>query len=335
MKSVIKRPVIVAFVLCLTISMLFLISSFSNINAVETQKTIGILMSSDYRMPKIEGLKKGLEGYQFVEGEQVKYLIKNANSNYDLLPGLAEELINEKPDVVFVTGESEALAAQKAAQRSQIPIVFVGVNSASELGLIDRNSTPGNNITGVENYYVLLAGKRLEYFKRLLPEIEEIMVVYDPRITYTKPVLPFLDEISQRLDITIRTVPVNSREEVLQLVDGMDQTQVNGIMLLCSELLESMTDDLSQRALEKRIPVMGVSENQTVKGLLASYGMPYYEQGLQASRLVAKVLHGEKASIIPVESPSKVEFVVNYETAKKLQLTLDPAGLTCVTKFVE
>lgn len=292
-------------------------------------------MSSDYRMPKVEGLKKGLEGYQFVEGKTVKYLIKNANSNYEALPGLAEELVKEKPDVIFVTGESEALAAQNAVQKSQIPIVFVGVNSAMDLGLIESYATPGKNITGVENYYVLLAGKRLEYFKRLLPEIENIVVVYDSRSTYTKPVLPFLDEVSPKLNLTIQTVSVDSREEAIQVVNGMDPKQVDGIMLLCSEILESVTDEVGRIVLEKRIPVMAVSENQTIKGLLASYGMPYDEQGLQASRLMAKVLQGENASLIPVEKPAKVEFVVNYETAKKLQIKLDPAGLTCVTKFVE
>lgn len=327
------RTSIITLALFLTILFFLSISLHLNTNAVEPQKTIGVLMSSDNKIPKVEGLKKGLEGYQFVEGNNVNFHIKNANSNSDELPRLAEELVNEHPDVIFVTGESEALAAQKADQSTQIPIVFVGVSSAKDIGLIDSYNSPGKNITGVENYYLLLSGKRLEYFQRLLPEIKNITLIYDLRITALQPRLAFLKEVSQNLNLTLQVVPVGSREELLQAINGLDPKQVDGVMLLCSELMESV--DVSQIAIEKRIPIMGVSEEQTMKGLFASYGMSYYEQGLQVSRLVAKVLKGENASLIPVEGPEKVEFIVNQETAKKLQLNLDPAGLACVSKFVE
>lgn len=335
MKSTLQRPSIIVFVLLVTITLVFSISSFSKINAVESKKTIGVLISSDYRMPKVEGVKKGLEEYQFIEGETVLYSIKNAALNYESLPRLAEELVEEHPDVIFVTGEAEALAAQKVAQAKQIPIIFVGVGSAREIGLIESYDSPGKNITGVENYYLILSGKRLEYFQRLLPGVKNIAVMYDPRNIPVKSTLTFLNEASQRLKLEIQAIPVESREEILEVMNGLDIQQVDGVMFLCSQLLESVTDEVSPIALKKRIPIMGVSEEQTANGLLASYGMPYYEQGLQASRLVAKVLHGENASLIPVEAPAKVEFIVNPETAKKLQLHLDPAGLTSVTKFVE
>jgi putative ABC transport system substrate-binding protein len=335
MKSMLQRPSAIALVLVITITIVLSISSLAKINALESKKTIGILISSDYRTPKVEGVIKGLEEYQFIEGENVLYRIKNANLNYESLPRLAEELVEEHPDVIFVTGESEALAAQKAAQATQIPIIFVGVGSAREIGLIDSYDTPGKNITGVENYYIILSGKRLEYFQRLLPEVKNIAVMYDPRITPAQPTLSFLSEASQKLNLTLQAIPVESREETLEVMNQLDPQHVDGVMFLCSQLLESVTDEVSPIALEKRIPIMGVSEEQTARGLLASYGMPYYEQGLQASRLVAKVLQGENASLIPVEAPAKVEFIVNPETAKKMQLELDPAGLTCVTKFVK
>jgi len=335
MKSIRQRPSVIAIVLVLTITLVLSISSFAKINAVESRKTIGVLISSGYRMPKVEGVKKGLEEYQFIEGETVQYSIKDAGLSYESLPRLAEELVEEHPDIIFVTGELEALAAQKAAQATQIPIVFVGVGSAKEIGLIESYDSPGKNITGVENYYLILSGKRLEYFQRLLPGVKNIAVMYDPRNIPVKSTLTFLNEASQRLKLEIQANPVESREEILEVMNGLDIQQVDGVMFLCSQLLESVTDEVSPIALKKRIPIMGVSEEQTANGLLASYGMPYYEQGLQASRLVAKVLQGENASLIPVEAPAKVEFIVNPETAKKMQLELDPAGLTCVTKFVK
>jgi putative tryptophan/tyrosine transport system substrate-binding protein len=334
MKSILQRPGIIFFVLLITIIIFFSLFSFSQTNAVEPKKTIGVLISSDFRIPKVEGVKKGLEEYRLIEGETVNYVVKNANLNYDLLPSLAEELVKEHPDLIFVTGESEAIAAQHAAQSAQIPIVFVGVGSAKEMGLIESYNSPGKNITGIENYYPVLSAKRLEYFQRLLPKVKNIAVMYDSRITPAKPTLNFLTETAHKLNLSIEAIPVTSEEEIIQEIKAFDPQKVDGVMFLCSQLLESVTAKVSPLALEKRIPIMGVSEEQTRNGLLASYGMPYYEQGLQASRLIAKVLHGENAANIPVESPAKVEFILNMETAKKLGLTLDPAGLTCVTKFV-
>lgn len=334
MKRMFRRPSIAMFALFVTISLLFSINALSPTKALESKKTIGVLISSDFRLPKVEGLKDSLIEYQYIEGKTVDYIIKNAKGKKELLPSLAEDLLKEQPDVIFVTGESEALAAQAAVQATMIPIVFVGVDSAQKIGLVESNALPGKNITGVENRYLLLSGKRLEYFQRLLPKVKNIAVFYDSRVTLAQSTLPFLNDVSAKLNLSLQAIPVDSYEEALQAVNSLNPQTVDGAMFLCSELLESITQEVSAVALEKHIPIMGVSEEQTEKGLLASYGMPYYEQGLQASRLVAKVLRGEDPSLIPVESPAEVEFIVNPETSKKLGLTLDPAGLTCVTKFL-
>lgn len=333
MRSTLKRPVTIMLILFSIVSIVA-ISFYSNtIKAIESKKTIGVLVSSYHRMSKVEGLKKGLERYKFVEGNNVNYFIKNANSDPEVLPRLAKELVSEHPDVIFVTGTAEAIAAHTADQTAQIPIVFVGVSSAKDIGLVKSIDFPGENITGVETYYTFLSGKRLEFFKRLLPGIKNISVMYDPRIIPIQPTKIFLDEVSRKLDLSLQWVPVETQEKVLQVMNKLDAKQVDGVMFLCSELLESI--NVSQIALEKRIPVMGVNAEQTLNGLLASYGTSYCEQGLQASRLVAKVLKGENASSIPVEGPEKVEFILNQKTAKKLQINLNPGGLACVSKFVE
>jgi putative ABC transport system substrate-binding protein len=338
MKAKFRKQGLLAFVIVvsITITFFFSVQAYSQTNAQEVKKTVGVLISSDFRTPKVEGLKNALKDYGYIEGETVSYIIKNANRDSELLSVFAEQLISEQPDVIFVAGESEALAVQAALKEkaSSIPIIFVGVDSAQKFGLVESDASPGKNITGVENYYLLLSGKRLEYFQRLLPEVKNIVVLYDPRVTPTQPTLAFLDEAAQKLNLSLQAVPVKRLEEVLSVLNGLDHQKVDGVMFLCCDLLESITDEVSPIAIEKHIPIMGVSEEQTKRGLLASYGMPYYEQGFQASRLVAKVLRGEEPSQLPVESPEKVEFIVNLETATKLGIILDPAGLTCVTKFV-
>lgn len=336
MKALLRKHWIFTVVIVASITMAFFFSihAFPQAKAEEPKKTVGILISSDFRLPKIVGLKDTMKKYGYIEGETITYSLKNANRDREQLPILAQELVDEQPDVIFVAGEAEALAAQKAAEKTQIPIIFVGVDSAKKLGLVESNASPEKNITGVENYYLLLSGKRLEYFQRLLPDVKRIAVIFDPRVTPTQSTLVFLDDVAQNLNLTLQSFPVCSLEDVLNALDGIDRQNFDGVMFLCCDLLESITDEVSPIAIEKQIPIMGVSEEQTQNGLLASYGMPYYEQGEQAARMIAKVLNGENPSLIPVEPPEKVEFIVNLETAEKLGLTLDSAGLTCVTKFI-
>lgn len=265
--------IITLFILISVFSSLVFLGGCSSVEKEAGKKIIGVLLASDMRLPKLNGLKEGLTRYGYVEGKNVSYIIHNAGQQPDLVPALAQELANKHPDVIVVTGEPEDLAAQKATVDSQIPIVFVGVGFAQDIGLVKSYASPGNNITGVDNYYLELSGKRLEYFQRLLPDIKKVAVLYDPRGTPPKPTLDHLQTISKQLNLELQAIPVGNREDVVAAVRALDRQEVDGIMLLCSLLLESITDAISPVALEKGFPVMGVSENQTLKGLLASYGI--------------------------------------------------------------
>lgn len=295
---------------------------------------VGVLLASDVRTPRLNGIKDGLRRYGFVEGKDIQYIVENAQQDPEVLPQLANSLVEAKADVIVAAGESEALAAKEATAASKTPVVFVGVGFPVELTLVASYASTGNNITGLDNNYLQLSGKRLEYFQRLLPELRKIAVLYDPRVSPAKITLTYLDKISKQLSLQIQPIPVGNREEVVNTIRNLNRNEVDGVMLLCSLLLESITDAIEPIAMEKGLPVMGLSEDQTEKGLLASYGMPYYQQGIQAARLVAKVLRGQEPNTIPVEPPTNVQFVVNLDTARKLGLELDQQGLACVNRFV-
>ncbi|BCV21328.1 ABC transporter substrate-binding protein [Moorella sp. Hama-1] len=295
---------------------------------------VAVLMASDLKNDKVTGLKEGLARYNFAEGKNISFITRNAGGHSEDLPRLARDLVQQQPDVLVVTGEAEALAAREATREHPIPVVFVGVGCPVELGLIESHLASGNNFTGVDNYYVQLSGKRLEYFQRLLPGLHRVAVLYDPRVTPARPTVDYVQEVSRRLGLQVDFYPVRDKKEVVATLRSLTPDRTDGVMLLCSLLLESMTGAINPVAIERHLPVMGVSENQTLKGLLASYGMPYREQGHQASRLVAKVLRGQNPATIPVESPANVQFIVNQNTAARLGLELNPAGLACATRII-
>lgn len=297
-------------------------------------KTVGILMGSDLRTNKVKGLIEGLKKYGYEENVNIRFRIVSAKDRIDDLPKLAQELVKQNPDLLIGTGEKEMLSLQQAAADSQTPIVFIGVGFAEELGLVNSYAQPGGNITGVDNYYLQLSGKRLEYFKRLLPNVQKVMVLYDETVTPSGPTIDFLNQVASQLDITVIPVAVENEVETLEVISGINSGDVDGMMLLCSLLMESMTDSISPLIQEKMIPAFGVSANQTKKGFLASYGMDYREQGIQASRIVAKILQGQDPGAIPVEAPARVDFIINTKVAEVFKAEIDPAGFACASEFI-
>ena len=296
-------------------------------------KTVAFLMASDISEEKIDGVKQGMNRYGFIEGENVNFITENAHGDNLLLPKLAQQLIKAQPDVIVVTGDDEATAAKNTLSNQKIPIVFVGVGSPVDLGLVNDLLLPGGNVTGVENCTVQLSGKRLEYFKRLLPRLNKVTVLYDPAAENSLKSLPYLEEVAGKLQLKIVPAAVTSSSEVVQELQKIDPEAGNGAMLLCSILFESVVDEIKPVIYNRQIPLMGAGEARGVDGLFASYGMPYYQQGEQASRLVAKVLNGDNPAFIPVESPSRVELIVNTDVINKFGLNLDSGGLSLVTQF--
>ncbi|WP_018214356.1 ABC transporter substrate-binding protein [Desulfitobacterium hafniense] len=319
------------FVLCFTLLGYSQQNVFPQENPI---KTVGILMGSDLRTNKVNGVIEGLKKYGYEENVNIQFRIVSAKDRIEDLPKLAQELVKQNPDLLIGTGEKEMLSLQQAAVDSQTPIVFIGVGFAEELGLVNSYAKPGGNITGVDNYYLQLSGKRLEYFKRLLPNVQKVMVLYDETVTPSGPTIDFLNQVASQLDIKVIPVAVENEVETLEVISGINSGDVDGMMLLCSLLMESMTDSISPLIQEKMIPTFGVSANQTKKGFLASYGMDYREQGIQASRIVAKILQGQDPGAIPVEAPARVDFIINTKVAEVFKAEIDPAGFACASEFI-
>lgn len=298
------------------------------------EKRIGMLVASDIRMTKVEGLKAGLANYGYLEGENIHLIVKNAGNDLDLLPQYAKEFVNENVDVIVTTGTYETLAAKEATAKAQLPVVFVGLGCSVEMGIVKDSVNPGCNVTGVDSHYVELSGKRLEYLKRLKPSIQRVLVLYNPKSTPIGPSARYLYEAADKLAIQLKLVPTANSHEVKAAL-GENREQADAVLLMCSLLFEIMTDYLTEWSIAEKVPVMGVSEQQAEKGILASYGLPYMEEGRQAARIVGNVLRKQNPANIPVESPARLEFYLNVKSAKQLGIEVNPSELPFITKYIE
>lgn len=298
-------------------------------------KKIGVLIASDLRLQKVEGLRAELPHYGLLEAKNIEIIEKNAKDNLPSLSQLARELVAEDVDTIVATGTFETFAARDAVGDRKIPIVFIGVGCSVEMGLVQNTVNPGCNITGVDSHYVQLSGKRLEYLKRISPNIQRVLVLYNPHSTPIGPSAVYLYEAAEKLGVQLTLKSVDTQAQVLEVLQTVNKVEYGGVMLMCSLLFELMTEQVAQWSVTAGIPVMGVNEQQTVKGLLASYGLPYREEGKQAARIISNVLRNKNAADIPIEFPAKLEFYLNVDTAVKLGLPIDRASLPFVTHYIE
>lgn len=160
--------------------MLLALCSFADAQQVGKMPKIGFLSSGPATRPWRASFQREFEKLGYVDGKNVNFIHRFADTHYDRLPALAEELVRLKVDVIITPGSNDTRAAKNATKT--IPIVFLGAGSDPvALGLVDSLARPGGNLTGVSNVASALAGKRLELLKETIPKLSRVAVLWNPQ----------------------------------------------------------------------------------------------------------------------------------------------------------
>ncbi|NLL19826.1 MAG: hypothetical protein GX262_12515 [Clostridia bacterium] len=290
-------------------------------------RRVGVLVGTDFRLAKLEGLVDSLPAYGYTPGENIELVVKNAKGcNENLLP-LAKELVAEGVEVILTAGRVETEAAKIAARAGQPPILFMGLTGIQEEGLVKDLLRPREGLTGIHNDHAALSGKRLELLVKLVPHIQRVLVLYDPYVVPTIEALAAVREAAAKLEVTIVEAPVSDAAGIAQVLQEQGP-RADGILLLPSVFLESEgAHTLVPLASKQGLPVMGVEHSEEEKGFFAIFGITPYDQGYQAARILAKILAGQAPEDIPVEPPAVLKLTVNLDVAEQLGLALEPSML--------
>lgn len=283
---------------------------------------VGVLMTGENRLVKLEGMKNGLEnlGYNM---SSIEFIIKSANDNRDELDDLAKILLLEDLDVIVTLGgiETQVLDRKMKELQQFIPTVFVGIAAPYELGLIQDYQYPGTYFTGINNFHMNLSVKRLEMLLDLVPEMERVFLIYSGGIDISEMSLQMVVEAANRKNIDIIEVDLNRTGALKQLEAAT--TERDGILTLPSYQVELLAEDIAAVANEKKVPTMGIYDDDVEAGFLFSYGSTFYDQGYQAARHVSLILQGNKPENLPVELPDVIRFILNEDIHSKLNVEVN------------
>jgi putative ABC transport system substrate-binding protein len=291
---------------------------------------IGFLRAGQPPETYVDGFQQGLRerGY---DGRNVVVEFRATDGSFDQLPRLVEELVRLKVDVILASAAPAALAAQGAT--SSLPIVFVGVVDPVELGLVPSLGRPGGNITGLATTSADFAGKRLELLRAIVPRLRRAAVLWHP-VNPTNPIqLKGAQAAARTLGVQLEPVSFqgpNDFDSAVKAVRGTD-----ALLLLESPLFTTHRARLAELAARSRRPAISGQREYVEVGGLMSFGTDFHDLYRRAATYVDKIMNGAKPADIPVEQPSKFEFVINLRTAKTLDLTIPPSLLARVDQVIE
>ncbi len=276
-----------------------------------------------------EGLRQGLRELGYVEGQNIVMEKRYADGRVERLPDLAAELVALKVDVIVTGGPLTALPIKQVT--STIPIVFTGAIDPVGNGLVSSLAHPGGNITG--SAIVEVAGKQLELLKAAIPGISRVALIW-LRGAIFSPQLAVNE--ARALGIQLQLLELKSPGDIEDLLAAAIRERAEALLERGGGILANRRQQFVELVAQHRLPAMHVLRSYVDIGGFMYYGVNFADLYRRATATyVDKILKGAKPADLPVEQPTKFEFVINLKTAKALGLTIPQSVLAQATEVIQ
>ena len=318
---------------------LLTIALLSTVPFVEAQQAkkiprVGFLWDSPAMFPTaIEGFRRGLRDLGWIEGQNIVVEHRWSEGRFDRLHDLAEELVRLKVDVILAPSSIYAEAAKRAT--STIPIIFVSHADPIGSGHVASLARPGGNITGLSLMMTETNVKSLELLKEAVPGLSRVAVLWDPATPSHRPGLSAVEVEGPALGLRLQPLAVRSATEFDSAFSAIIRERAGGVLVLSTPLFIAGARRLAELAIKHKVPTMfGPAEHVEAGGLM-SYSPDRADQWRRGAIYVDKILKGAKPADLPVQQPTKFEFVINLKTAKQIGLTIPPNVLARADKVIK
>ena len=280
-----------------------------------------------------EAFRQGLRDLGYIEGQNLVLEFRSAQGKPERRPLMAAELVRIKVDVIVTAPAPPLIRAAQGATRT-IPIVMAGVFvDPVEAGFITSLARPGGNVTGITNLESDLHPKRLELLKEAFPGISRAAIIWPPY--QQKPEQREIDAAGQALGIHIQSLAVGDLDDIESAFSAISRERADAILVASSAANNKQQARIIEFAAKKRLPVMYARSEFVDAGGLMSYGADLPHLYRRAAIYVDKLLKGAKPADLPVEQPTKFEFVINLKAAKQIGLTIPPNVLARADRVIK
>jgi ABC-type uncharacterized transport system substrate-binding protein len=304
------------------------------------QLTMPVIGFLDQRSPEVMAerlrrFRQGLKDLSYVEGDNVITIYDWAENDLDRLPVLAAELVRRPVAVIIASGGLPVALAAKAATAT-VPIIFIVAEDPVRLGLVASLARPGGNMTGINFLNTELTAKRLELLRELVPGAARVAVLVNPaNAANSESILRNVEAAARPMGLQIQVFNASTSREIDAAFAAFGRERPDALFVGQDAFFSSRRLQLANMAARHAIPMTSGSRDIAEVGGLMSYGSNILDVYRQAGVYAGRILKGTKPANMPVEQSTKLELVINAQTARMLGLDVPAKLLALADEVIE
>ncbi len=305
--------------LFLSLIFLFLMTNFT----VAEEYEIGISQFVEH--PSLDLAREGfidqLAEEGFIEGENLKVDMQNAQADFSTAQTIAQRFNQNNPDLVLAIATPSAQTAANVIKN--IPVLITAVTDPVEAGVVNSMESPGGNVTGTTDMNPV--AKQLELIKDFLPDLNTLGILYNPGEVNSVVQVNIAKEKAEEMGVEIREGTVSNSSEVSLAVSSLVDS-VDAIYVPTDNIIVSAMPTVLKTAHNNQVPVFSSENNSVKQGAIATLGIDYYQLGKQTGAMAARILNGAEPANMAVESSEELKIYINKSSAEEIGLDI-PAEL--------
>ena len=279
-----------------------------------------------------EGFIAVLAEEGFVEGENVEYILRNAEGDMSIAVSIAEYFVAEKVDLILSIATPTSQAVVGAVEGTDIPVVFNSVTEPKEAGLVASWEKPGGQVTGVSDMAPI--EPQVELIMDIAPDTKRLGVIYNAGEVNSVVQVEMLNDIVGKFGLTVVAATAASTADVLAAAQSL-VGRVDTIWVPADNTAVAAFESIVKVGEENGMPVFAADVATVERGAIGCYGLDYTVVGRESGKIAVRILRGEKPAGIPVGMVPLDELYLNKEAAERMGVTIPQALLDKATEIIE
>jgi len=324
------------FVLCAALcALLFALCSVAEAQQPKKVPHVGYLTVSSLssNASRNEAFRQGMRELGYVEGKNIVIEWRSGEGKVERKSELVAELVRQRVDVIVTSGPTMTRTAQQAT--ATIPIVMAFDPDPVGNGFIATLARPGRNITGLSSLSPELSGKQLELLKEMVPQLSRVAVLGTSAEPGNAQTLREIELAAEAFGVKLQYLEIADSRDIGLAFRDANKEHDGAMLVLQTPFFNPKRKQIAELALQNRLPAIYPQSEWVDDGGLMSYGVSFDALYQRAATYVDKILKGTKPADLPVEQPTKFEFIVNLKTAQQIGLTIPPNVLARADKVIK
>ena len=282
-------------------------------------KTIGVLQYMEHGAldAAYEGFIAGLAEEGYIEGENIKIDLKNAQGDLTTAQTIANQYVSDDVDMMFAIATQAVQSAYNATK--EIPILMTAVTDPVEAGVVKDWNQSGTNVTGTSD--LTPVAKQMELITELVPEAKTVGVIYTTSEINSEVQVKMAEEAASNLGLQVIRVGVTTVNDIPQAVASVID-KVDAMYAPTDNLIASSMPVLWNACLDKKVPIVAGVDTMVIDGGIATEGIDYYQLGYETGLMAAQVLEGKDPSTMPINTLQNTTLIVNQKNAEAIGLSI-------------